>query len=71
MDLDPEKLDEIEGDIATVTAMLDQAQAHFDANKHLWTETEAWHIQATIDRKRFHVESNKLIIGLVRNFTDG
>jgi peptidoglycan hydrolase CwlO-like protein len=68
MSFDPKKLEEIDGDIETVTEMLDEAQKHFDENKHLWTETEAWHIQAQIDRQRFEVESRKLVVGLLKNF---
>ena len=58
--LPPEEAKKFEDDITKTEALLDQAQAHYDAHKHLWTEEYAYKIQSDIDIKRFHLELAKL-----------
>jgi hypothetical protein len=58
--LSPEELKKREEDIASTNALLDQAQAHYNKHKHLWTEEYAYQIQSDIDIKRFHLELAKL-----------
>lgn len=56
----PEELKKLQDDIASTESLLDQAQAHYNAHKHLWTEEYAYQIQSDIDIKRFHLELAKL-----------
>lgn len=56
----PEQKKKLEDDIASTEALLDQAQAHYHAHKHLWEEEYAYRIQSDIDIKRFHLELAKL-----------
>jgi multidrug resistance efflux pump len=56
----PEKKKQLEENIASTEAGLDQAQAHYNRYKHLWTEEYAWQIQSDIDIKRFQLELAKL-----------
>jgi hypothetical protein len=58
-------LKELRDDIAATEALIDQAQAHYNEHKHLWTEEQAWHIQAEIDTKRFALEANKTIVKML------
>lgn len=61
----PQDLSALLDDIAATQALVDQAQAHFEAHKHLWTEEFAWHMQAEIDVKRFELETAKLTITML------
>jgi hypothetical protein len=58
-------LKSLRDDIAAAEALIDQAQAHYNEHRHLWTEEQAWHIQAEIDAKRFALEANKVIVKLL------
>jgi hypothetical protein len=60
----PEELKDLQADIASTEALLDQAQAHYDAHKHLWTDEYCYHLQSDIDVKRFHLELTKLQVKL-------
>lgn len=56
----PEQRKQLEADIASTEALLDQAQAHYHAHQHLWTQEYAWQIQSDIDIKRFQLEMARL-----------
>jgi hypothetical protein len=58
--LEPEDAKKLQDDIAATEALLDQAQAHYNKHKHLWTEEYAYSIQSSIDVKRLHLELAKL-----------
>lgn len=60
-------LNALRDDIAATEALIDQAQAHYNEHKHLWTEEQAWHMQAEIDAKRFALEANKVIVKMLSN----
>lgn len=56
----PEQLKELGDEIAATEALIDQAQAHLEANRHHLTEDEIWNTQANLDIKRFQLEIAKM-----------
>jgi hypothetical protein len=49
-------------ELARKTELLETAQDLLDANKHLFSEEQAWGIQAHIDETRFAIELDRLVL---------
>jgi hypothetical protein len=70
MIMTPEELRKLQEDIASTEALLDQAQAHYNTHKHLWTDEYAYKIQSDIDVKRLQLELAKLQFKMFADFAE-